>query len=169
MLTESKKLQLIVTEPKFVGKLQRMEALSVELSKLSGSFTFALQKSLGRPEGMWLLNITWSNYGSSYIPGGHDEVTYVVLKKRVKGWIRSKWLNVMMYQRDYGHDTREERRHMFTFEYDVVDVLDMISDELEAQIAKASQATTQHREQFRRVVDEHPRVEKDRFDRIDLL
>lgn len=140
-----------------------MEALSVELSKLSGSSEFELQKSLVHPEEMWLLYVSRNH--------SNDEVTYITLKRRVKGWIRSKWLNVMMYQRDYEHNARgtcEETRHMFTFEDEVVAALDTISDDLETQIARASQATTQHREQFRRAVEEHPRVEKDRFDNIDL-
>lgn len=57
---------------------------------------------------------------------------------------------------------------MFKFDTSVVAVLDTLSDELEKQIAKAAKATEEHREQFRRVVEEHPRVEKNRFDDIDL-
>lgn len=100
MLSERQRLKVIATNAMFVAKLQRMEALSIRLAKLLGHSIFTLQKSLRHPEGMWALDVSWSNYGSGYIPGGHDEVTYVVLKKRVKGLLSFKWQIVMKYQRD---------------------------------------------------------------------
>lgn len=108
---------------------------------------------------MWKLDVDWSYYGID---------TVVELKRRVKGWVRYKWLRVMEYHLDYGTDTHEEKRHLFTFETSVVAVLDILSDELEEQITKAAQATEEHREQFSKVVEGHPRVEKNRFDDIDL-
>lgn len=167
VLSESQQRKISAQEPKFVEKLQRMEALSIRLSKLLGHSIFTFGRSLERPEGKWYINVNWSNYG--WGNGVHDEVTYVTLKERVKGRFRHTWVVVMQYQRDYETSTREEKRHMYTFEDRVVAVLDTISDELEEQIARASQATEGHREQFRKVVEEHPREKKDRFDRIDLL
>jgi len=169
VLSESQQRKIIATEPKFVEKLQRMEALSIQLGKLLGHSEFTLGKSLGRPEGIWKLNVDWRDFGRGYIPGGHDEVTYVVLKKRVKGWVCYKWLVVMQYQRDYKTAVREERRYMYEFNESVVSELDTLSDELGEQIAEAMSATEKHREQFRRVVEEHPREEKNRFDNIDPI
>jgi len=181
MLSESQLRQIVTREPKFIEKLQRMEALSIQLCKLLRHSIFTLGHSLSAtgPRGKalvhsqdeWLLFVDWDNYCSGYIPGGRDEVTYVVLEKRVKGWTRlfRSQRPSMEYQRDFKTDIREERRHLFKFDYSVVAVLDVLSDELEEQIARASQATEKHREQFRKVVEAHPRKKKDRFDRIDLL
>lgn len=167
MLSRSQRLRVVAENPLLVEKFQRMEALSIRLSKLLGHSIFTLQKSRKYPEGMWALDVDWSNYGSGYIEGGHDEVTYVVLDKRVKGLVRRKWSKVMAYQRDFESGSRDEKRHLFEFDTSVVAVLDTLSDELEEQIAKASQATAKYEEQFRKVVEEHPRVEKNRFDDIE--
>ena len=101
MLSESQQRKIIAQEPKFIEKLQRLEALSIQLGKLLGNTIFVLQKSLGYPEGRWYLDVNWSHYGYGVPGGGHDEVTYVVLEKRVKGWVRRKWVKVMAYQRDF--------------------------------------------------------------------
>jgi len=167
MLSESQQRKIIAREPKFIEKLQRIEALSIQLGKLLGHSIFTLGISRGRPEGKWILDVEWRHYGYGY--GDTDEATYVVLKKRVKGWVRYKWLAVMQYQRDSKTDVREEERYMFELDESVVAVLDTLSDELKEQIARASRATEKHREQFRKVVEAHPREKKDRFDRIDLL
>lgn len=163
VLSESRRLQIIAEEPKLVEKLQRMEALSMQLSKLLGFSMFMLGESLGRPEGTWSLDVSWSHLD------GNDEVTYIALEKRVKGWVRSKWQRVMAYQRNYETDIRAEKRRMYEFDNSVVAELDTLSDELEQKIARASKATKASREQFRKVVEEHPREKKNRFDQIDPL
>ena len=164
MLNESQQLRIVAEEPKLVEKLQRMEALSIQLGKLLGHSIFMLGESLGRPEGTWSLDVTWSSLGD-----GRIEVTYVVLQKRVKGWVRSKWQRMMVYQRAYETDTCKEKRHMYEFDDSVIAELDTLSDELEQKIARNSRAIEDSREQFRKVVEEHPREKKHRFDQIDPL
>lgn len=163
MLSESRQLRIVSEEPILAEKLQRMEALSIQLSKLLGFSMFMLGESLGRPEGTWSLEVNWSHLD------GHDEVTYVVLQKRVKGWVRSKWQRVMVYHRNYETDIREEKRRMHEFDNSVVAELDTLSDELEQKIVRASQNIEDLREQFRKVVEKHPREKKHRFDQIDPL
>lgn len=164
MLSESRQLRIVSEEPMLIEKLQRMEALSIQLGKLLGNSIFMLGESLGRPEGTWSLDVNWS-----YLSGDRTEVTYIVLQKRVKGWVRSKWQRMMVYQRDYETDICKEKRHMHEFNNSVIAELDTLSDELEQKIARASKAIESSREQFRKVVEEHPREKKHRFDQIDPL
>lgn len=164
VLSESRQLQIIAEEPMLIEKLERMEALSIQLGKLLGNSIFMLGKSLGQPEGTWSLDVTWSSLSDD-----RCEVTYIVLQKRVKGWVRSKWQRVMVYQRYYGTDIRTGNRIMYEFDNSVVAELDTLSDELEQKIARAAKATKASREQFRKVVEEHPRERKNRFDQIDPL
>lgn len=176
MLSKPQRQKIISQEPKFVEKLQRMEALGIQLGKLLGhsiltlgcsfSATGPKGKALGHSseDGKWFLMVDWSNFGR-----GGDEATYVTLTERVKGWVRHKERVAMRYYRHYDTDTHEEMRNLSVFDDSVVAVLDKLSDELEEQIARASRATQEHREQFRRVVEEHPREVRSRFDQIDLL
>lgn len=129
MFSESDRLQLIAVEPKFVEKLQRLEALSIQLWLTYEYSDFALQKTSKYPEGRWLLHVE-----QHYYDGG-DELTYVTLRKRIiHWWFIRKWYTVMSYKRTYMAATRKEDRHLFNFEDPVVAELDALSDELEAQV-----------------------------------
>lgn len=157
MLSEQRQRQIILQEPKFVKKLQRMEALSIQLNELLGYSKFTLGKSSRFPEGQWRLDVGWN----------HNKTVFLVrLQKRVKGWVHRNWESVMTYHR-YGTDSRKERRELRVFDDSVVAVLDKLSDELEKQIIEGSRAIQKCREQFRQEVENHPREERSRFDNID--
>lgn len=172
MISERQRLQIITREPKFIEKLQRIETLGIELSKLlghtGGRSTLALGKSPEHPKERWSLYIKWE---AGNIPDGLGEAEFVILHKRVKGWIRSKLKVVMKYNRDRAYNSHEEKRriHMFEFDTNNVTELDALCDALEERIAEVAQTTEKYKEQFRRVIEEHPREEKNRFDKIGPL
>jgi hypothetical protein len=143
MLTSDKRLQLVFQSEEFVRKLQRVESLSIQLSKLTGTSTFELISDT------YSLEVSWSNYGSGLDGVGHDEVTYVTLKQRKKCWIFTKRCVVMQYQRNYGHSSRKEERHMFEFDQEVMFVLDSLSDEVEEMIKEAGEEFDRQKEYWK--------------------
>lgn len=176
MLSGPQQRKIISQEPEFVEKLQRMEALGMQLGKLLGQSILTLGcsfsatgpegKSLGHSskDGKWFLMVDWNNSSR-----GYDDVIGAMLEERVKGWIRHKKRVSLQYRRHYNPGAHTATRNLSIFNDSVVAVLDGLSDELEEQITRASRVMEEQREQSRSVVEEHPREKRNRFDQIDPL
>lgn len=132
MLTDEKRLQLVFQSGEFVRKLERMEMLGIQLSKLTGAFAFKLISAT------YNLRISWNYFGTGQ--GRHDEVTYVTLRQRKRG----KWRVVMQYEGHY-HDGR----YMLNFDDLVMFILDNLSDEMEEMIKEAEEESAGQKEYWK--------------------